>query len=82
VRLTYIIQEAPLGLAHVVRVAEPFLRGDRFVSYLGDNLIVGGSNARSSASRRVRTTATWCWPVCGTPSALASRRCRMAAWYG
>jgi glucose-1-phosphate thymidylyltransferase len=42
VHLTYIIQEAPLGLAHVVRVAEPFLRGDRFVFYLGDNLIVGG----------------------------------------
>lgn len=42
VRLTYVVQEAPLGLAHVVRVAEPFLRGDRFVFYLGDNLIVGG----------------------------------------
>jgi glucose-1-phosphate thymidylyltransferase len=42
VRLTYILQEAPLGLAHVVRVAEPFLRGDHFVFFLGDNLIVGG----------------------------------------
>jgi glucose-1-phosphate thymidylyltransferase len=42
VRLTYIIQEAPLGLAHVVRVAEPFLHGERFVFYLGDNLMVGG----------------------------------------
>jgi len=42
VRLTYIVQEAPLGLAHVVRVSESFLRGDRFVFYLGDNLIGGG----------------------------------------
>ncbi|MBI3328681.1 MAG: glucose-1-phosphate thymidylyltransferase [Nitrospinae bacterium] len=42
VHFTYIVQEAPLGLAHVLRVAEPFLRGDRFVFYLGDNLIVGG----------------------------------------
>jgi glucose-1-phosphate thymidylyltransferase len=42
VRLTYIMQEAPLGLAHVLQVAEPFLRGERFVFYLGDNLIVGG----------------------------------------
>jgi glucose-1-phosphate thymidylyltransferase len=42
VHLTYIRQEAPLGLAHVVKVAEPFLRGDPFVYYLGDNLIVGG----------------------------------------
>ena len=41
VQLTY-VQEAPLGLAHVVRVSEPFLRGDRFVFYLGDNLIGRG----------------------------------------
>jgi glucose-1-phosphate thymidylyltransferase len=26
VHLTYILQEAPLGLAHVVRISEPFLR--------------------------------------------------------
>jgi glucose-1-phosphate thymidylyltransferase len=44
VHLTYIVQEAPLGLAHVIKVAEPFLRGERFVFYLGDNLIVGGIN--------------------------------------
>jgi glucose-1-phosphate thymidylyltransferase len=42
VRFTYIVQEAPLGLAHVLRVAEPFLRGERFMFYLGDNLLVGG----------------------------------------
>ena len=42
VRVTYIVQEAPLGLAHVIRVAEPYLRGEPFVFYLGDNIIVGG----------------------------------------
>jgi glucose-1-phosphate thymidylyltransferase len=42
VDITYIVQEAPLGLAHVLRVAESFLAGERFVFYLGDNLIVGG----------------------------------------
>ncbi len=42
VRITYIVQEAPLGLAHVIRVAEPYLRGEPFVFYLGDNIMVGG----------------------------------------
>src|SRR5438094_6630472 len=41
-RLTYIPQEAPLGLAHAVKIAEDFLDGDPFVMYLGDNLLPGG----------------------------------------
>jgi glucose-1-phosphate thymidylyltransferase len=40
--LTYVLQEAPLGLAHVVRCAEAFLRREPFVFYLGDNVVVGG----------------------------------------
>lgn len=40
VRVTYIPQEAPLGLAHAVLTAEPYLRGQPFVMYLGDNLLL------------------------------------------
>jgi len=39
VSVTYIEQEAPLGLAHAVLVSEPFLGTDPFCMYLGDNLI-------------------------------------------
>ncbi|MFE6049478.1 glucose-1-phosphate thymidylyltransferase [Kitasatospora sp. NPDC056446] len=39
VRLTYIQQEAPFGLAHCVLIAREFLAEDDFVMYLGDNVL-------------------------------------------
>lgn len=41
-RVRYIPQEAPLGLAHAVKIAESFVAGDSFVMYLGDNLVKDG----------------------------------------
>ncbi|MFO1538015.1 MAG: glucose-1-phosphate thymidylyltransferase [Actinomycetota bacterium] len=42
VRVTYLPQEAPLGLAHCVLIAHEFLGDDDFVMYLGDNMLQQG----------------------------------------
>ena len=42
VRITYIEQEAPLGLAHAVQISENFLGKEPFVMYLGDNILKSG----------------------------------------
>lgn len=42
VKVTYIHQQDPLGLAHAVKVSRDYLQDDSFVMFLGDNLIRDG----------------------------------------
>jgi glucose-1-phosphate thymidylyltransferase len=42
VKVTYIEQTQPKGLAHAAQCAESFVGGDSFIMYLGDNLIPEG----------------------------------------
>jgi glucose-1-phosphate thymidylyltransferase len=55
-RITYLPQDAPLGLAHCVLIAREFLADDDFVMYLGDNLLEQDLGAFVRAFEHARTT--------------------------
>ena len=42
VRVQYIVQDAPRGLAHAVKISREFIGDEPFVMYLGDNLLNKG----------------------------------------
>jgi glucose-1-phosphate thymidylyltransferase len=42
IEIDYIQQEAPLGLAHAIKIAKEFLGNEPFVMYLGDNILKEG----------------------------------------
>ncbi|MEU9296086.1 glucose-1-phosphate thymidylyltransferase [Streptomyces sp. NPDC048266] len=56
-RITYIRQDAPLGLAHCISIASDFLGDDDFVMYLGDNVLVDGIVEAADRFRTERADA-------------------------
>jgi glucose-1-phosphate thymidylyltransferase len=50
-RFTYIPQEAPLGIAHAVGLCQEFVSDERFVVYLGDNVLRRGIEAFAAEFR-------------------------------
>nr|AGO97208.1 glucose-1-phosphate thymidylyltransferase [Salinispora pacifica] len=56
-RITYLRQAFPGGLAHAVQVARPFLGGDDFVMQLGDNLLADSIAELAAGFRRNRPDA-------------------------
>jgi glucose-1-phosphate thymidylyltransferase len=55
--VTYIPQEAPLGLAHAVMTAADFVRGEPFLMYLGDNVLLEGVTRFVAEFERTRPDA-------------------------
>ncbi len=41
-KITYVLQEDPKGLANIFQVCEEYLNGESFVMHLGDNIFVDG----------------------------------------
>jgi len=39
VKITYIYQDQPLGISHAIKLCKDFVGNDRFVVYLGDNVL-------------------------------------------
>lgn len=42
IKFEYIYQEAPLGLAHAIKISRDFLKDEPFIMYLGDNILKEG----------------------------------------
>ncbi|MBU4331304.1 MAG: glucose-1-phosphate thymidylyltransferase [Acidobacteriota bacterium] len=57
VMVTYIEQDAPLGLAHAVKVAADFLQREPFVMYLGDNILKSGITSLVGEFQRKKPNA-------------------------
>ncbi len=55
--VTFIEQEAPLGLAHAVMTAADFVRGQPFLMYLGDNVLLEGVGRFVTEFERARPDA-------------------------
>jgi len=55
--VTYIDQPEPLGLAHAVLTAAEFVRGEPFLMYLGDNVLLEGVTAFVREFERARPDA-------------------------
>ena len=56
-QVTYIPQEAPLGLAHAVMTARRFVAGQPFLMYLGDNVLLEGLSRFVQEFERTRPDA-------------------------
>ncbi len=70
IEVEYILQQEPMGLAHAVKVARPFLGMNPFVMYLGDNLIGSGIAEFQKRFEESKPDATILLKEVDTPSSF------------
>lgn len=69
-KITYILQDQPLGLAHAVKIAQPFLGDSPFIMYLGDNLIQDDVNPFVECFKKQNLNALILLRTVSNPSAF------------
>lgn len=57
VKITYLLQGKPMGIAHAVGICKDFVGKDEFVVYLGDNLLQRGISEYVSEFRKAKYEA-------------------------
>ena len=70
VPLTYIAQENPRGLAHAVKLAQPFVGHEPFIVYLGDNIFQDRMNALYTQFEHTNAGAAIALTEVSNPSAF------------
>jgi glucose-1-phosphate thymidylyltransferase len=70
VPLTYVAQENPQGLAHAVKLCEPFVNGEPFIVYLGDNIFQDPMHALYDNFREQNASAAIALTRVHNPSAF------------
>lgn len=68
--LHYVLQETPAGLAHAVRIGQPYLQNEPFVMYLGDNLLEEGIREAQKTFETERADAVILLKEVENPSAF------------
>ena len=70
IKVQYIPQDEPLGLAHAVKVARAFLGKSPFIMYLGDNLIGSGIRGFCDSFEKSKADATILLKEVSNPSSF------------
>jgi glucose-1-phosphate thymidylyltransferase len=70
IEASFIVQEKPLGLAHALKTALPFVDGDDVLMYLGDNLVKDGVAEIAADFRRDRPNCQILLKPVDNPSAF------------